>query len=447
MREFDVIVVGAGSGLTISSYAASQGLKTAVIEEGEFGGTCLNRGCIPSKVLVHTADVMREIEHAKKLGIRASGSASWPAIQKRCWSEIDADARRIEKGNKQNKHITVFNGRARFVEKKALRVNDQQITAKKIFLCVGSRPFVPPFEGLEQVKYYTSDDVMRLKKQPKSLIIIGGGYIGAELGHFFSALGSKVTIINRPGVLVANEDAEIAEWYTERAKKYMRCINNATAKKVSHGKQIKVTYTQKNKAGSVSADALLVATGRRPNSDLIDAEEGNLKMDERGFFVVDKYLETSVKGVFAIGDCVPGPMLKHKANYDAKVAVQNAFNKKNPASYATIAHAVFSHPQIAGVGLTEEEAKRQKRKYRVGFYEYKNTGMGLALQEDGFVKVLVDKNRILGCHIVGPHASILIHEVIVAMNAGLGVDDIRDTIHVHPALSEVVQRAFGTVIR
>jgi len=441
--RFDVVVVGAGSGLTISSYAASQGLKTALVEEGAFGGTCLNRGCIPSKVLVHTADVMREIEHAKQLGIKASGTPSWSAIQKRCWNEIDTDAKQIKRANKKDSNVTVFDARARFVGKKVLRVGNKSIEGKKVFVCVGSRPFIPPIEGLDKVRYYTSDDVMRLKRRPKSLIIIGGGYIGAELGHFFSAMGTRVTIINQNNLLVANEDAQIAAWYTKHAEKYVRCIHGASATSVSQGKQIKVTYKQKNRTGSVSADALLVATGRRPNSDLIDAKAGSLKVDRKGFIVVDKHLQTSMKGVFAIGDCVPGPMLKHKANYDAQIAVANAFGKKTSISYDTVAHAVFACPQIAAVGLTEKQAKEQNKKYRVGLYEYKNTGMGMALQRDGFVKVLVSsQDKILGCHIVGPHASILIHEVIVAMNLKRGIEGLRDAIHVHPALSEVVQRAF-----
>jgi len=451
VKQFDVIVIGAGSGLLISSDAAERGLRVAVIDEGPFGGTCLNRGCIPSKMLIHSADVINTVESAKEFGISAKVTKiNWSQIQKRVWSTIDPDAKRIEKRNQELKNITVYKERAVFEGHKVLRVGDELLTAHKIFICAGSRPNIPQIPGLDDVEHHTSNDIMRLKRQPKSMIIIGGGYIGAELGHFFSSLGTKVTIVQRGDRLVPVTDEEISALFTKLTKKKFDVLLNAQTVLSRKGKKIQAEVTQGRKKTKITADVLLLATGRKPNSDVLNVEATGVKVNERGFVKVNEFMETNVPGIWAIGDICGIYMLKHSANLEAQYAAHNALNpkRKTPVDYTAMPYAVFASPQIGAVGATEQQLKKEHRRYAVGKYEYIHTGMGKAIEDkNGFVKVLVDptNKKILGCHILGTGASTLIHEVIVAMKAGLTYDQLLNTVHIHPAMPEVVQRAFGSI--
>ncbi|MBI4450828.1 dihydrolipoyl dehydrogenase [Candidatus Woesearchaeota archaeon] len=449
-RKFDVIVIGAGSGLEISSDAASRGLKVAVVEKGPFGGTCLNRGCIPSKMLIHSADVMETVQKANKFGIRAKvAGVDWKRIIGRVNKTIDEEAAMIEHGNRQTSKIAVYKAQAKFVGPKQLDVGKEVITAAKIFICAGTRPFVPKIPGLDSVPYMTSDEALRLKKQPKHLIIIGGGYISAELAHFYGTLGTKITIIQRSGRLMTAEDSELAQRFTEVYQRRFNVLLNSTTDKVYRkGKGIAVEVSVGRKKKRITGDALLVATGRVPNSDILNVKATGVLTDERGFVKVNEYLETSVPGIRAIGDIAGVFQFKHSANLEAAYASNNAFNPKKPVPYQAMPHAAFTSPQVAGVGYTEDELKKQNLHYVKSVYEYKDTAYGASIQDnDGFVKVLADPEtkEILGCHIIGTHASMLIHEVVVAMRAGLGVQGILNAVHIHPALNEVVQRAFGSI--
>jgi dihydrolipoamide dehydrogenase len=447
-KRFDVIVIGAGSGLTISSYAAEQGMKVAVVESGPFGGTCLNRGCIPSKMLIYSADVAETIQRSKQFGIELKITRiNWKQIVSRVTKTVDEEAKEIEQGNRQTKNITVYKTQGQFIGKKLLRVGKDVITADKIFICAGSRPSVPPIPGLKDVPFITSDEALRLQKQPKNLTIIGGGYIGAELAHFFGALGTKVTIIQRSNLLMNNEDTEIAQRFTEVYKRKYNVLLNANTKKVyKKGKNIAVDIEIAGKQQTITGDALLVATGRAFNTDILNVKATGVEVHERGYVKVNEFLETNVPGIWAIGDIAGIYMFKHSANLEAEYAVQNAFGKKTPVDYTAMPHAAFSSPQVAAVGKTEDELREEKIQYIKATYDYKHTGYGQAMQDkDGFAKVLVHPKtkEILGCHIIGPDASMLIHEVIVAMKAKLGVEGITSAVHIHPALSEVVQRAFN----
>ncbi|MEK6826456.1 MAG: FAD-dependent oxidoreductase, partial [Nanoarchaeota archaeon] len=317
-RIFDVIVIGAGSGLTISSKAAALGLKVAIIERGPFGGTCLNRGCIPSKMLIHSADVMEIIKNSGTFGIESKVSkVDWKKIQKRVWNMIDEDARSIEEGNRNTKNITVYKRQAKFIDKKILKVGNELITAEKIFICAGTRPSISPIEGLEKIKYYTSDNVMRLKKQPKKMIIIGGGYIAAELGHFFSSLGTEVTMVVRSSLL-KNEDEEIAKKFTEIvSKKYNVMLETDTVKVSKKGKNILLIVKQKGKLKKLNANILLIATGRVPNTDILDVKKTGVKINDSGYIKVNGYMETNVPGIWAIGDIAGIYFFKHSANLEA----------------------------------------------------------------------------------------------------------------------------------
>lgn len=450
-RHFDVIVIGSGSGLEISSMAAKNGLKVAVVEKGAFGGTCLNRGCIPSKILLHSADTVEQVKNAHKFGIKAKVERiDWSFIQKRVWGIIDNDAKNIEEGNKETKNITVFKEEVKFVGKKLISTSNEIITAEKIFVCAGARPQIPKINGLDRVKYYTYENIMRIKKIPKSMIIIGGGYIASEMAHLFHSMGSKITIVNRSEKLLKREDHEISEKFTEiSSKKYELVLNAEISRVVEKNKKIFLTVKQENKEKEIESEALLVAAGINPNTDILDVEKTGLEVDEKGFLKVDDFMETGVQGIWAIGDIVGKFLFKHNANLEVAYCAHNAFNPKNKAKvdYTAMPHAIFSSPQIAGVGMTEQELQEKKIEYGIGKYEYYHTAMGQAIEEKkGFVKVLAGKKgNILGCHIMGHEAATLIHEVIVAMKSRLGVHGITSAVHIHPALNEVVQRAFNRI--
>ena len=450
-KRFDVIVIGAGSGLLISSEAASRGLKVAVIDHGPFGGTCLNRGCIPSKMLIHSADVMDCIKRAELFGIKAKVTGiDWSHIVNRVNRTVDTEAREIEKGNRSAKKITVYKETAKFIASKTVQVGKDTLTADRIFICAGTRPSTPPIPGLDKVKYITSDEALRLPKQPKSMVVIGGGYIAAELAHFFGSLGTRITILQRSGWLLTNEDTEVGQAFTKVfARKHNIVLNANTTRVFQKGKEIAVEYAVGKQKKVVSGEQLMVATGRVPNSDILDVAKAGVKTFGPGFVKTDEFMETNVPAIWAIGDIAGVYLFKHSANLEAEYAAHNAFSaSKVPVPYDAMPHAVFSSPQIGSVGLTEDQLKEKKMPYVVGRYKYHNAAYGHSIEDkDGFVKVLADpKTRaILGCHIMGTEAATLIHEVIVAMKHKLGVDGILNTVHVHPALPEVVQRAFASI--
>jgi len=452
MEHFDVIVIGAGSGLNISSATSSRGLKTAIVEKGPMGGTCLNRGCIPSKIIIHSADVAEIINNAKNFGINANGfTVDFKKVTERASKIVDKDAKNIEDGTRSDKNTTLFKTEGKFIDYKTLKVGNKVIKGDKIIIAAGTRPFIPPIEGLDKVEHITSDEALRLTKQPTSLTIIGGGYIAAELAHFYGALGTKINIIQRRDVLIPNEDREIAEEFTKIfSKKYNVFLNSDAIKVSKKGNKIITTIknrddNNKNKIKNIVSDKLLIAAGRIPNTDILNVAKTGVKTNKEGYIKVNGYMETTAKDVWALGDICGIYLFKHSANLEAQYAYNNAFGKqKKKIDYSAMPHAIFSSPQIAGVGYTEEQLKEKKIDYTVGRKNYIETGMGTALDDkDGFVKLLVDRKtrKILGCHIIGTDASTLIHEVIVAMKANQTVDILTDAVHIHPALSEVVQRA------
>jgi mycothione reductase len=448
MKTFDLIVIGSGAGLNVAAGVAANGLKTAIIEDGPMGGTCLNRGCIPSKIVIHSAEVAETIHRSKEFGLSSKlQKVNFKFVTDRANNAVDADARNIEKGVKSENNPMLFKGLGKFVDKNTIEVNGQKLTGKKFVIAAGARPFIPPIEGLDKVKYWTSKEALRQTKFPKSLAVIGGGYIGVELGHFYSSLGCKVTIIQRGKLLIPREDQEVAKLFTKIWKGKMDIVTNANASKVEKkGKNVVVTVKIGNKTKKVTAEKLLVATGVKPNTDTLQVEKAGIKTNKRGYIQVNKFMETNVKNIWALGDISGVYMFRHSANLEANYVLNNLLTKKKAVNYYPMPHAIFTSPQVAGVGLTEQEAIQQNKNYLVGKAYYKNTGKGLALAEkDGFVKFIVDKKskEILGCHIIGPEASVLLHEVLVAMKADKkkALKILGDTVHIHPALNEVVQRA------
>ena len=456
IREFDLIVIGSGAGLEVASAVAQSGLKVAIVEKSRMGGTCLNRGCIPSKLLLHSADVVEIIKSANLFGIRVEKfSIDFQKIVERVMSIIDSNSSDIKKSLDNTNNPKLFESECKFVGDKVLKVGEQRISSNRILIAAGTRPRIPSIKGLSSTNYITSDEALGLREQPKILTIIGGGYIAAELGHFFGSLGTKINIIHHGKYLLPKEDEEISKRFTEVFSKkynlYLDCIPNLVTQE--GGKfVVSLRESGSNKSREIESDKLLVAAGRIPNSDFLDLSKTEVKINKDGYIQVDGTLATSADGIFALGDIIGRHQFRHSANLEAQYAFYNILNskKKIQVDYSAMPHAIFSSPQVAGVGYTEQELKLSgKMDYDKSIYRYIDTAMGKALEDtEGFVKFLVSKKdrKILGCHIIGSQASILIHEVLVAMKSGDGsIDNISKTVHVHPALSEVVSRAAITI--
>ncbi|MDH5810664.1 MAG: dihydrolipoyl dehydrogenase [Candidatus Methanomethylicaceae archaeon] len=455
MREFDLIVVGSGSGLDVAVAASQAGKSVAIIEKGPLGGTCLNRGCIPSKMLIHSADIMETLRSAHKFGINVKDfEVDFKRIVLRVKDEVDRESREIERNLRRSKNPVLYKGIGRFVDMKTIEVDGERLRAEKILIAAGSRPEVPNIPGLKESGYITSDEALRLETQPRILTILGGGYIAAELAHFFGSLGTEINIVQRRKVLLPNEDESISSHFTHIFSKKFNVLTGHAPVSVSKNNgtyEVKVENVETKEQRLIYSDQLLIAAGRTPNSDLLDLERTGVKTDSRGFIVVDEYLRTNVDGIFALGDIIGRYQFKHAANLEAEYAYHNIIHPDAmvPVDYTAIPHAVFTNPQIAGVGKTEQQLRSEGADYLIGFYRYAGTGMGKAIGDDeGFVKFLVDRKsgKILGCHILGHDASVLIHEVLVAMRCGDGtLENIRRAVHIHPALSEVVDRAAASL--
>jgi mycothione reductase len=452
MEQFDVLVIGSGSGMLVASVAVEQGFKVALVEHGKMGGTCINVGCVPSKMLIYPADILTTVKDADKLGIHATvDSVDFNNIMTRMHTLVSHDSGHQAAAVEATPDLTWFKETGEFISDYTMQVGTRTITAKVVFIVSGARTAVPPIKGIENVGYLTSDTVLELQTQPKSIIIVGGGYIGMEYGHFFSAIGTKTTIIQRPYRVVPDEEPEISDLLKTEMEKRMEIYTGYEALEARQEGPVKTIVARNRQDGTIrefSAEAIMVATGRVSNTGILKLEKTGVKLDERGFIKVDDYLETSMKNIFAFGDAIGKQMFKHVANYEAGVAWHNSIHDhKVKADFSAAPHAVFTHPQIASVGLKEEEAKQQKYKVLVGRALYKDTAMGAALGfPEGFVKVIVESEtgKILGAHIIGPEASILIQEIVNAMVTEKGgFAPIAQGMHIHPALNEVVQNAFG----
>jgi dihydrolipoamide dehydrogenase len=464
MNEFDFLVIGSGSGLEVANVAVNQGESVAVVEKGRLGGTCLNRGCIPSKQLLYHADVLETIEDAGEFGIEASvEDVAFADIVREVNEDVHGDADSIRRGLRSSDSHTLYEGEARFVDDHTVEVsggeNDgARVRADTILVAAGTRPAIPPIDGIEDVDYLTSTEALQLETPPDRLVVVGGGYIAAELGHFFGAFGSEVSIVGRRPNLLPSADEEVAEAFTERYAERFDVHTGFEVTGVSQsGGELTVAgreYEYGEDAGlvddgervSVTGDELLVAAGRRPNTDTLNLDATNVETDDRGFVETDEYLRTDADGVWALGDIVGEYLLKHSANHEAQAVARNLYGPDlEPVDYSAMPFAVFASPEVAGVGAREADLRPTDREYATNTYRFEDTARGDAMHAEGFVKAIVGLDgEILGCHVVGPDASTLVQEAVVAMKAGSGtVRDIRESIHVHPALPEVVQRAFS----
>ncbi|QLK26557.1 dihydrolipoyl dehydrogenase [Natrinema zhouii] len=463
MEEYDFLVIGSGSGLDVANAAANQGWSVAVVERGRLGGTCLNRGCIPSKELLYHAHVMETIERADEFGIDAAvNDVAFADIVREVNEDVHGSSDSIRRGLRSSETIDLYEAEGRFVDDRTLELtggaaDGERIRADTVLVAAGTRPAIPPIDGIDTVDYLTSTEALQLETPPDHLVIVGGGYIAAELAQFFGTFGSDVSIVGRRPNLLPDADEEVAAAFTERYTDRFDVYTGYEATAVS-GDEGSITVEARPFADagdsvaspddpiSVTGDELLVAAGRVPNTDTLNVEAAGIETDQAGFVRTDEYLRTTTDGVWALGDIVGEYLLKHNANHEAQAVARNLFGDElEPVDYSAMPFAVFASPEVAGVGLTEQELRAADREYAKRTYRYEETARGSAMKADGFVKPIIDlEGQILGCHIIGPEASDLIQEVVVAMTAGSGtVRDIQESVHIHPALSEVVQRAFS----
>ena len=447
--EFDLVILGTGSGNSLV-VPQMDGWRIAIIERDVFGGTCMNRGCIPSKMLIYAADVADTIRHASKYGVHATfDGADWPAIRDRVFNRIDP----IAEGGRQYRHsldnVVVFEGDARFVAERTLEVNGVRVRGQQVVIAAGARPFIPEVPGLTDGPFHTSDTVMRVDRLPEHLIVLGGGFIAAELGYVFHSLGSKVTMINRSNRLLRAEDHDISARFTELAPElFDEVVLGAAIDRVVHGEGgVAVHVRTADGEQAIEGDVLLVATGRRANGDQLDGPAAGIEVGGDGHVVVDHFGRTSAPGVWALGDVNGRHQLKHMANGEAKVVAHNLLHSDDLRRFDTrpAPHAVFTNPQIGAVGLTEDQARMTGRPVSVIIRDYGGAAYGWALEDTtSFVKLIGDPRtrKLLGAHAIGYQASLLIQLLVQGMHLGQTVDElVHGQIWIHPALSEVAEQA------
>ncbi len=443
MEQKDVVIIGGGPGGYVAAiHAAHLGAEVALIEKDRLGGTCLNRGCIPTKALVRSAEVFLEAKRAEEFGLEiGSVKANLPQIMARKKKVVDASVSGVEQLMKVNK-VTVHYGTGRLVSPRLVRVNSTEIAAQKIIVATGSKSTLLPVDGLGLPGVMTTDDILELDELPESLVIIGGSHVGVEFASIFNALGTKVTIVKRRPLLLEPVDAEIGRRFAQLLPRQgIRVITGAAVKAILRdGSLLRVVWDTPQGEQGVNGQVVLMATGRQPYSEGLGWSEFGLKM-EGGALSVNEYLETNIEGVYAIGDVLGRHMLAHVASYEAEIAIENALGRRRQADYRVVPTCVFTYPEVAGVGITEQDAKDSNIPHKVSKFPFTASGRAIAMGETvGMVKVICHAHdgKVLGVHIMGPHAGDLIAEGALAIQVGATARDLADTIHAHPTLPEAV---------
>jgi mycothione reductase len=461
-NHYDVVIIGTGSGNSILT-PDFDNKRVAIIEKDVFGGTCLNRGCIPTKMFVYAADVASHVRHASTYGVDAQINAvRWPDIVQRIFGRIDPIPPNGRAYRESSPNVTVFTGEARFVGPKEIEVatgerdsrGTTRISGETIVIAAGARPVIPDVKGLDEIQFHTSDTIMRLPELPKRLIIFGGGYIATEMAHVFGSFGSEVIMVNRSARMLAREDESVSQRFTELYCARFECHMNARVDNVSQAVaddgtpgEITVELHSEGRMWEITGDALLVAVGREPNSAALDLKAAGVAVDLDGYVVTDHHMRTNVEGIWALGDITNENQLKHTANAEARTVAHNIVHPDDlrTSDLWPIPHAVFADPQVASVGITEQALRHAGRDYITATQAYGDVAYGWAMEDTShFCKLIADPNTrlLLGAHIIGPQASILIQQLIQGMKFGQTVDEMaRGQLYIHPALSEVVENA------
>ena len=443
--QMDVVVIGGGPGGYVAAIKAAQlGAKTCVVEMDKVGGTCLNRGCIPTKALYRNAEILNTLKEIDKFGISVpSYEVDINKVHDRKEEVVNTLVSGVEQLLKAN-GVEVVEGRAVLKDKHTVVVtlnsgDTREITTKNIILATGSKPSMPPIEGADIDGIMTSDDILNLREIPDTLLVIGGGVIGMEFAGIFNSLGTKVTVIQSGDGILKFADSDLTKRLTASVKK--KGVNvqlNTRIKKIEKGGSGFIV-TADGKKGEVTfeAEKVLMSIGRSPLTENIGLEEVGIEFDKRGIKVNDKF-ETNVEGIYAIGDVNGKCMLAHAASHQGITVAERIMGHDSDANHDLVPNCVFVFPELSTIGPSEDDLKAEGKEYKVSKFMFAANGKALSLGEtEGLVKVIADKDdTIIGVHILGPHASDLIHEGVLAVNKKMNVKDIADTIHAHPTLSE-----------
>ncbi len=451
MASFDVIILGAGPGGYVCAIRCAQlGLKVAVVEGRDtLGGTCLNIGCIPSKALLHASHMLHEThENFEKMGLMgAKPKVDWTRMLGYKDDVVGQNTKGIEFLFKKNK-ITWLKGWGTIPAPGQVKVGDEIHEAKNIVIATGSEPSSLPGVEVDETTIVTSTGALTLAKIPKSMVVIGGGVIGLELGSVYARLGTAVTVVEYLDAITPGMDGEVAKTFqrilTRQGLKFILGAAVQSATKSKGGVTLRYKLHKDDTEADLTADVVLVATGRKPYTAGLGLETLGVEMLPRGQIRTDAHFATNIKGIYAIGDAIAGPMLAHKAEDEGMACAEILAGKAGHVNYGVIPGVIYTTPEVANVGLTEEQLKEEGRAYKVGKFPFMGNARAKAVfQAEGFVKILADKetDRILGCHLIGPGAGDLIHEVCVAMEFGASAQDLALTCHAHPTFSEAVREA------
>ncbi len=457
-QEVDVLVIGAGPGGYVAAARAAQlGRSVTIVDKDELGGVCLNRGCIPSKAIITAAERFTQIKEANELGLEVAGDTTVNMQKLMEWKngvvkKLTSGVGQLMKGNK----VEVVSGEIFFNAKDAVRVvsesSSQTYKFQDVIIATGSRPFelkILPFDGK---RILSSTEALNLRVVPKRLVVVGGGYIGLELGTAYAKLGAEVTILEGTKSLLPGTDASLIRILNRKLKKLG--INVITEAMVQGGEnkgdEVVVRASVNGEEQEFTADYCLVAVGRKANTDEIGLEQIGVELDERGFIRIDDQCKTNVDHIYAIGDCAGGALLAHKASYEGRVAAEVIAGRKSAIDYQAMPFVIFSDPEIAYTGLTEEQAKAEGYTPVVNRYSFAANGRALSMnQSDGFAQIVADKDSglLLGVQIIGPEASSLIAEAVLAIELGVQAEDLHLTIHAHPTLPEIIMEAADGLVR
>ena len=451
MADFDTIIIGAGPGGYVAAIRAAQlGQKVACVEGREtLGGTCLNVGCIPSKAMLHATHMLHEThENFEKMGLMgAAPKVDWSKMQAYKDDVVSGNTKGIEFLFKKNK-VTWLKGWASIPAPGQVKVGDEVHSAKNIVIATGSEASTLPGVEIDETTVVTSTGALTLAKVPKSMVVIGAGVIGLEMGSVYARLGTEVTVVEYLDAITPGMDAEVAKTFQRiLTKQGLKFVLGAAVQSVTKGKKgATVSYKLKkdDSEASLDADIVLVATGRKPYTTGLGLEALGVEMGPRGTVKTDAHWQTNIPGLYAIGDAIAGPMLAHKAEDEGMAVAEVISGKHGHVNYGVIPGVIYTTPEVANVGQTEEQLKAEGRAYKVGKFPFMGNARAKAVfQAEGFVKLIADKetDRILGCHIIGPAAGDLIHEVCVAMEFGASAQDLALTCHAHPTWSEAVREA------
>ncbi len=448
MKTYDLFVLGGGTaGMTVARAAAARGWKVGVAESRFLGGTCVNVGCIPSKTLIYTARLMHMINSADDYGI-SSGKpeADWGKIIRRKNQVVEEMRSGGYSSVESNDNLILYRGEAAFVGPDRISVDGEQLQAKRILIATGARPNIPPIPGLDKSNYLTSTTAMELEQLPQSLLIIGGGIIAVEFAQMFARFGVKVTILDREDTIANRLEPEISRELQETLESEgVEVLTSIDISEVSGSGPVTVKAKREGEELSLTAERVLVATGRAPNTDSLDLPAAGVETDSRGYVTTDEQFATNAENIWAAGDVTGGAMFTHKAWHDGFILSRHLITGEAISNKdRLIPFAVFTDPEVGGIGLGEEKARQAGHDVKIQSYPYDYGGRARAIgQRRGFVKLVTEKSdgRILGAHIFGAQAGEIIHELVMAMRFEATVNDLQDMMHIHPTLAEAINSA------